>query len=172
MADNYIEFSEILTISWEEKVWAQEFLSIPGKVEALTNEEFESEKNEKLVKSWKAIQEEFYIEEPGHGFEFEANFDRSTVTDSEEGPGDSYTLWVYSDDCGNPSHAATFIQKLFQQFPENRKGQVFTLTWSESCSKPRVSEFGGGALAVTIEDYQSFDTHSWVTEQLSKMTKE
>lgn len=58
-------------------------------------------------------------------------------------PGD---FWVYSDDFGEPQHVAKLAQEFLRRF---RPKQHFALTWAETCDKPRIGHFGGGAVFVT-----------------------
>ena len=72
--------------------------------------------------------------------EFEAyNF---TVELQETG-----SLWVHSDESGDPFQAADFIQE-YLRYLGVIKGGVF-FSWAETCSKPRINEFGGGCFIVT-----------------------
>jgi hypothetical protein len=56
--------------------------------------------------------------------------------------------WVstHNSDSGTPAHVALVVQAFIKKF---RINYVFTLTWSEGCSKPRIGEFGGGWLVVS-----------------------
>lgn len=57
------------------------------------------------------------------------------------------SVWFYSEEGNDPYAAAQVVQEFIRKF---RKGQGFTWTlqWAEFCSKLRLNEFGGGALAV------------------------
>jgi hypothetical protein len=71
-------------------------------------------------------------------------------------------LWLYADEGFDPETVATFAQEFLKRF---RPLSSFAFTWSETCSKPRVGEFGGGAGFVTADDVQFFHTHEWVRER-------
>ena len=58
-------------------------------------------------------------------------------------------LWVYAEESGSPDNVAWLVQKFLKKF---RPDQCWSLTYSTTCSKPRVGEFGGGAVFVTADD--------------------
>ena len=58
---------------------------------------------------------------------------------------DGTALWVHSSESGDLAVLAFLVQQFFRQF---RKNGVFRLTWADTCDKPRVGEFSGGALHV------------------------
>lgn len=112
MADNYLQFSEILQLeSDEEKAWV------------------EGELAEDTEFSW-------------------------TIDDNLE-------LWMYAEEFGNTDHAAEFLQNFLLKFHPDR---CFHITFAETCSKPRVGEFGGGAIFVTSDGIEWFNTHDWVKQ--------
>jgi hypothetical protein len=74
------------------------------------------------------------------GFQFDFHDDHDTPD------GWGRHLWLYAEDGGEPNHAAWLVRKFLRRF---RPDQCWSLTWSTSCSKPRVGEFGGGAVFVT-----------------------
>jgi len=83
------------------------------------------------------------------GFEWEIN------------PGNG-ELWLYAQSCGNAAHAGELVRALLARF---RPADCWHLTWAETCSKPRVSEFGGGALFVTARAVRTTRAHNWVERQ-------
>jgi hypothetical protein len=68
-------------------------------------------------------------------------------------------LWLYAEEYGNVSHAGEFVRALLARF---RPADCWELTWAETCSKPRVGEFGGGALFVTARSVRAISAVDWV----------
>ena len=58
-------------------------------------------------------------------------------------------LWFYAEESGSPDNVAWLVQKFLKRF---RPDQCWSLTYAATCSKPRVGEFGGGAVFVTADD--------------------
>lgn len=59
------------------------------------------------------------------------------------------TVWLYSEEYASPDGVANFIQEFIKRFRPDMK---FTFGWAETCSKPRVGEFGGGACGVSADE--------------------
>lgn len=92
--------------------------------------------------------------------------------DLEYWPGFSWELeddhlWVYSEESGSIDNLAVFAQSFLKKFaPEAH----FTLEWASSCSKPRLREFGGGAMVVTATEVLVENTSTMLAELLGKAT--
>jgi hypothetical protein len=71
-------------------------------------------------------------------------------------------LWLYADEYGNPENVAHLVQKFLKMF---RPDQCWSLTYATSCSKPRVSEFGGGAVFVTADEIRWQNAYEFVEQQ-------
>jgi len=54
-------------------------------------------------------------------------------------------VWIYSDETINPERAEALVRELVEEL--DLPG-VYVCSWSYTCSKPRIDEFGGGAFAV------------------------
>lgn len=72
------------------------------------------------------------------------------------------TLLLFAEESGDPHAVARFVQAFLRRFRPNGS---FSLTYAAYCEKPRLGEFGGGAIYVTAESIESFDTHEWVAER-------
>jgi hypothetical protein len=81
------------------------------------------------------------VEDAGFSYQFE--------TDEDRPGGWGRHLWICADECGELDWIAHLVQKFLKQFRPNK---CWALTYSETCSKPRVGEFGGGAMFITAED--------------------
>jgi len=165
MANNYVEFSEKIIISDAEVVWARDLLGLP---KAILDMDESGDERVDLVDRWERIQEEFDIEDPIAGFGFSWDIDDPVSAGWDRDP----ILFISSKDegVGDVEHVAKFFQKLLRKFPESER-KVLTLQWSESCSKLRCGDFGGGAFAVTANDERWMTTGGWLKEQISSMAQ-
>lgn len=121
MANNYCEFSTIYPITEENQEIALKT------IQQLVWEWFAEEQGKESV-------DDLTAEERENAYApFEYNM-------QEEG------LWIYSEEVGDPDCAAEMIAKLQVELDAT---QIFTFSFSFSCSKPRVDEFGGGTFAIT-----------------------
>jgi len=59
-------------------------------------------------------------------------------------------LYLWAEECGDVEHAALFVQQYLRKWDPTG---VVGFEYSVSCSKPRVGEFGGGAVVVTKNNY-------------------
>ena len=71
-------------------------------------------------------------------------------------------LWLHADTYGEPAHVAWLIQKFLKRF---RPDQCWSLTYANTCSKPRVGEFSGGAVFVTANEIKFQDASDFVEQQ-------
>ena len=79
-------------------------------------------------------------------------FDYAFDEDTESGA----HLWVYSEEGGDVDQVIRLVQAFLGKF---RPSETWAITWSSTCSKPRVGEFGGGWAVVTAQGVTSGD--SW-----------
>jgi hypothetical protein len=148
MANNYLQFSEqIESITPQQKKWITDYLRNP-----------EDDPN--------------YAQADGK-IDWDAWAIDHRGVDADDWPGFDYsfddkdnTLWLHGDEYGNIDHLQIFIQAYFKKF---RPKGLFKLTYAETCSKPRLGEFGGGALVVTADQAIWWGAHAWVSEQLAKL---
>lgn len=61
--------------------------------------------------------------------------------------------WLYADDSCNIDSTAELIQRFLS---ENRPDQCHSFEWAETCSKPRLDEFGGGGCFITATEIKFF----------------
>ena len=154
MADNYLQFSEQIEIRTPaERQWLLDQTDI----DELRAEESRIEKIQDKELSQQAIDQSPmallgpFIE--CQGMPFSCAFE-------------SAGFWLYSEDSGDVEAAARLVQAFFQKFrPDGR----FTLTWSESSSRPRLGEFGGGACLVTALTIETFSAHEWIEQRVAAL---
>ena len=58
---------------------------------------------------------------------------------------DKKTIWVHSEESGNPHALANLIARFQTRFDISTP---WTIGWANTCSRPRIDAFDGGALAV------------------------
>ena len=137
MADNYLEFSEILdNLTVEETAWLEQQLD---------------EDPETGCPVFLADYEDRDPDDEYCGFAY-----------SFEECGGKRQLWVRAEESGNADHAAHLVQKFLKKF---RPHECWSLTYPTTCSKPRVGEFGGGAVFVTADTIQWENAYGFIEDQ-------
>jgi hypothetical protein len=71
-------------------------------------------------------------------------------------------LWIHAEEFGNPEPGAELVQQFLAKF---RPDQCWSLTYAETCSRPIVGEFGGGAIFVTADDISWENTYTFVSRK-------
>jgi hypothetical protein len=142
MADCYQLFSEIIpALTPEERVWAEKLLDC-------TKDREPDESTEKILKeAGVPLNAVDLFEWPGFLWQ---------ITDPNR------DLWLYGEEYGNVSHAGEFARAFLARF---RPTSCWRLTWAETCSRPRVGEFGGGGLFVTAETIKVCSAMDWTLRQ-------
>lgn len=59
--------------------------------------------------------------------------------------GEGSGVWFHSEESVNMEHLAAIARALVEELEID---EAFVCSWSYSCSKPRIDEFGGGALVI------------------------
>lgn len=146
MANNYLLFSEMIyDLNEREEQWFEELFSID--IDAATDDDLakliellnlNKVKGESL---WKQVIRRTGYDWPGFRFQFEDN-----------------DLWIYTEEYGDLDNLSLIMEAFLEKF---RPKDQFVLTWAETCSKPRPSEFGGGRMRVTANETKYWHTHLW-----------
>lgn len=71
-------------------------------------------------------------------------------------------IWIHSDSGGEDA-ACHFVQHLLDKFGVT---EAITFEWANTCTKPCLDAFGGGAVVITATDIKSMTTSQWLYEQL------
>jgi len=71
-------------------------------------------------------------------------------------------LWIYATEYGNVDDVAAFVQDFLA---ECRPDGCFSLAWADTCSRPWIGEFGGGAIFVTKDGMEYLITGDWHEER-------
>jgi hypothetical protein len=75
----------------------------------------------------------------------------------------SHSWWVSSEEYANIDQVVDVVQEFLRKF---RPDACFRLEYADTCSKPRVGEFGGGAVLVTAVGADWMNTGDWLSRQL------
>lgn len=149
MANNYIQFSEALDLSSDSIVRDQQI----DWINQVLNVDHDSEDLDRT----KSILESNGIDTEGVNLKAWGQF----LWKIESG-----TLFIYSEEYSDPYDAGLFVREFMRQF--NIPG-VWTLQWAETCSKPRIGEFGGGAMLVDNKNIVVKTTSQILNELLERM---
>ncbi len=160
MANSYLQFSETLDdLTPEEAAWlGEQFASIV----VIDGKEFleddDAVPNRDTEPSYRGLRflrdyEHDPLDDPEHqGFEYDLQ------TDDDHGR----YAWLHADDCGEPDRVAHLVRKFLKRF---RPDQCWSLSYAATCSKPRVGEFGGGAVFVTADKVSWECSYDFIEQQ-------
>jgi hypothetical protein len=74
-------------------------------------------------------------------------------------------LWIHSEESGSPERVVQIIQAFLKKFdPDGR----FGFEWANTCSKPRLDAFSGGAVFITAHDADWNVPSQWLAEKLTQ----
>lgn len=152
MANNYSQWSSVLEISSDEEyAWLQEVLNLDP-FDALDKDpntdmdRYIAEVRSKLGFTFNY--EDFELPFPDFSHKLSKN-----------------ELWVYAEEYGNLDNLGRIVQAFLRKFRPNGS---FYVTWADSCDKPRIDEFGGGAMFVTAEKIETFTVYDWIAQKLKQ----
>ncbi len=162
MANNYLQFSEALdSITNAEADWLRQQLEA---VFVFGDREFTErnlpahlspdDANRCCLRVFRDLPEDDCGDEVGFDYQFLSD------------PALGQHLWLYAEECGRPDQVAQLIQKFLRQF---RRDACWWLMYATTCSKPRIGEFGGGAVFVTAEAIECFEIGDFVDQRRSRL---
>lgn len=159
MSDNYILFSESLMLySKAQKEWVEAELADPTTV--IPDGADGPLEFEKYMKQWVSEHQRIYDdavdETTWPGFDWEIQRD-----------GVGWSLWLH--DSGGHSNLeilSVFIQRFLAKFQSEK---YVSITYAETCSSPRIGEFGGGAFVVTAKRIKWFSVYEDINKYLKKI---
>jgi hypothetical protein len=162
MADNYLEFSEVIpNLTEPEEAWLKEQLQAVSVFDG--REYVEDAVPTELTNTepdWSGIH--FLRDKTDYDPDCDMlGFDYAFHEDHDP-QGWGRHLWLYAEECGNPDNVAWLVRKFLKQF---RPKQCWSLTYAITCSKPRIGEFGGGAVFVTADEIKWQDAHDFVEQE-------
>lgn len=71
-------------------------------------------------------------------------------------------LWVHSDDTGSVDQVVVLVQHFLARF---RPITAIGFSWANTCSRPCLDSFGGGAAYVTATRVKHINTNVWLAAQ-------
>ncbi len=158
MSDNYLQFSESLnSLTDAEADWLRQQLEPVG---FFGGREFTKSDLPANLSPDDAdrICLRVFRDLPQDECDDEAGFEYELLSDPTLGQ----HLWLYAEECGRPEQVAHLIQRFLRQF---RPADCWWLVYATTCSKPRIGEFGGGAVFVTAEAIECFEIGDFVDQQ-------
>lgn len=75
-------------------------------------------------------------------------------------------IWVYSEEHADVSRLEDVLAAYQKKFGDQK---AIVLSWAFTCSKPRLSEFGGGATVIVGGKVKNLDARQWAEELARKM---
>jgi hypothetical protein len=100
---------------------------------------------------YRSLSEELEGEGATIGFVVSMDIERNTTT-----------LWIRDEDHGDPEHVITFVKRCAETFKLNG---LWGFQWADTCSRPRLDGFGGGAHVVDLATGETVDwndTRTWL----------
>jgi hypothetical protein len=164
VANNFVQFSEVIPqLRPDEEQWLRHQLEIVSVVDdkefADGDEPEDDDPDDAEFRGCRAFRdmEDYDSSEKDAGFCYEFCTDETA-----EPEGWGRHLWIYADECGDLERIAHLVQKFLKQF---RPNECWVLTYSETCSRPRVGEFGGGAMFVTAGDIKWQNAYGFIAAE-------
>jgi hypothetical protein len=163
MANDYLQFSEVIPrLTNQEEEWLQNQLEI---VRVFDDKEYpEDELPDGLDPEHAQFVgcRAFRDMEDYDSSEEDAGFQYSFSTDEDNPEGWGCHLWIYADEGGDLDRVAHLVQKFLKAY---RPTECWSLTYATTCSRPRVGEFGGGALFVTADEIKWQSAYSFIVDE-------
>lgn len=155
MADNYLEFSETLgPLTKKQEDWLRRQLE---PIIVVNGKEFPEDKapdgDQSDYRGLRFLRDYTPDDDDFEWCGFHTDF---------EGCGKDRHAWVYAEENGDPGRVVHLVQSFLKRF---RPHECWSLTYATTCSKPRVGEFGGGAVFVTVDDIRWQNAHDFVAQQ-------
>ena len=155
MADNYTEFSEVIPkLNEKEEGWLKDQLEI---VYVFGEKEYTDDTLPKDRSSDDADWVGCRVFRDVEDYECDAGADAGFQYEFCDSDDEDYGrhLWMYAQDWGYVDNAVQLVQKFLKTF---RPDDCWSLAWATTCSKPKLGEFGGGAVFVTAKQVEHQDT--------------
>jgi hypothetical protein len=145
MADYYTSFSFVLDLPGAEAI--KYAINLATIAEALR---WESEEDRQTRETQFPKELELFLDE----WDFEVAEEKSGI-------------WIHSNDGGTDA-ACQCVQHLLDRFGII---EAVSFEWANTCSKPRLDAYGGGAAVITATDIKAISTCQWVFKRLERIRK-
>ncbi len=164
MADNYLQFSEVIPhLTQEEEAWLRNQLQTVAVHNGNEVEIDDPDSDVARGAEWTGAR--FLRDNGDYDPSYhELGFDFEFVDGNQCQPCWGRHLWLYAEEYGVPVAPAWLVHKFLKRF---RPDQCWSLTFATTCSKLRVGEFGGGAMFVTADLIRWHSSHRFVEEERS-----
>ncbi len=160
MADNYLQFSEVIAnLTEPEEAWLKEQLQ-PIRVFGGNEYAEDAAPAEQADAEWDGIR--FLRDKTDYDPKWDALGFEFDFCDDQDRGGWGRHLWLYAEEWGDGGNVAWLVQKFLKKF---RPDQCWSLSYAATCSKPRVGEFGGGAVFVTADTIAWQDSGDFIEGQ-------
>lgn len=73
-------------------------------------------------------------------------------------------IWFYTEETFDPPELAEILYEIICEFDL----PPFGFEWANTCSKPQLDAFGGGAVWITKYGFQFVSTNNWLEERRAK----
>jgi hypothetical protein len=155
MADNYLQFSEvILELTRDESAWLERQLEsiavIDTQVYPLDKVPEHLDAQLATYRGPRFLRGAKQIDVWGDTPDFNAEF-----LDEQHNGHHSRQLWLYSEGHGSLEQVALLVQSFLRKF---RPSDIWTIGYAATCSIPRVGPFGGGVVIVTAKRVRWHDS--------------
>lgn len=87
---------------------------------------------------------------------------------SYEEHSESHVIWVYTEESGDPERLAELVADYQQQF---KLSDPWILNWAQTCSRPRLSSFSGGTIAVFHGKIKGFYPNATAEQWIKRQQK-
>jgi hypothetical protein len=166
MADNYLQFSAVLPrLTEAEEAWLKGQLQL---IKVFGDREYAEEGVPAELADQEADWEgaRFLRNDKNYNFEWDQLGFEYAFCPADEGGRDGWGrhLWLYAEEWGNPDHVAWLIRGFLQKF---RPTECWSMTYATTCSRPRVGEFGGGAVFVTAKRVVYLNAENWAADRVT-----
>lgn len=169
MANSYLEFSEVIpNLTDTEITWLRQQLEIVYVFDGIEyGEDKVPEQLDPADAQWTGCRafrdmqdfEPDFGEGAGFAYEFVLN-DLNSQWHRH--------LWVHTEEFGCVDRIAHLVQKFLRTF---RPKDSWSLTYATTCSRPRVGEFGGGAVVVAADRIRWINSHHWCESERDRFAK-
>lgn len=163
MANSYVQFSaELINLSDEEAEWLK--AELRGPVFDFEDGDDDDKKRELCIAWAKEHGVDVDDGDPVDFFgcwpRFDWSINRVDILEH---------LWIRDDEgSGDIESVVSIVRRFLRKF---KRKDAFVLEWAETCSKPRIGEFGGGGVVVTAKETKWFVPSDMIRKYLDKRGK-
>ncbi len=160
MANNYLQFSEVFSfVGSEQREWFERFLPL------LQQDALEEEEHGLRLQDLRELTV-FLKANQGVFDQLESEIENGCFVDyviEKDEERDEELVWVKSEEGSDFFPFCCLLHIFMHRFGVN---DPWWLTWASWCSQPRVSEFSGGAVVVSLRGVWAHSVDDWVGKQL------